>query len=101
MEYEFIADMIGPGVVGHWVAPGQRDVPDPTEYLKVSGKSSQQRDGKLSFRFLELHRKRHRKKPRFQVKLLAIESIRRLLRRLSRRAICQQSAVSGISRCAQ
>ena len=28
-EYEFIADMIGPGVVGHWVAPGERDVPDP------------------------------------------------------------------------
>jgi tetratricopeptide (TPR) repeat protein len=52
-EYEFIADMIGPGVVGHWVAPGERDVPDPTEYLKVSGKSLQQRDGKLSFRFLE------------------------------------------------
>jgi len=52
-EYEFIADMIGPGVVGHWVAPGERDVPDPTEYLKVSGKSLQPRDGKLSFRFLE------------------------------------------------
>jgi tetratricopeptide (TPR) repeat protein len=52
-EYQFIADMIGPGVVGHWVAPGERDVPDPTEYLKVSGKSLQQRDGKLSFRFLE------------------------------------------------
>src|SRR4029077_19499923 len=33
-EYEFIADMIGPGVVGHWVAPGERDVPDPDEYLK-------------------------------------------------------------------
>jgi Tfp pilus assembly protein PilF len=52
-KYEFIADMIGPGVVGHWVAPGERDVPDPTEYLKVSGKSLQPRDGKLSFRFLE------------------------------------------------
>ena len=52
-EYEFIADMIGPGVVGHWVAPGERDVPDPTEYLKVPGKSLQQRAGKLSFRFLE------------------------------------------------
>src|SRR5216110_1098032 len=34
--YEFIADMIGPGVVGHWVAPGERDVPDPDEYLKVA-----------------------------------------------------------------
>ncbi|HET8967140.1 MAG TPA: FG-GAP-like repeat-containing protein, partial [Candidatus Acidoferrum sp.] len=52
-EYEFIADMIGPGVVGHWVAPGERDVPDPTEYLKVSGKSALVRDGMLSFRFLE------------------------------------------------
>jgi Tfp pilus assembly protein PilF len=52
-EYEFIADMIGPGVVGHWVAPGQRDVPDPTEYLKVSGNSARPRNGVLSFRFLE------------------------------------------------
>jgi Tfp pilus assembly protein PilF len=52
-DYEFVADMIGPGVVGHWVAPGERDVPDPTEYLKVSGKSAQPRDGMLSFRFLE------------------------------------------------
>ncbi len=45
--------MIGPGVVGHWIAPGERDVPDPTEYLKVPGKSLQERDGKLSLRFLE------------------------------------------------
>jgi tetratricopeptide (TPR) repeat protein len=52
-KYEFIADMIGPGVVGHWVAAGERDVPDPTEYLKVPAKSLQPRDGKLSFRFLE------------------------------------------------
>ena len=52
-EYEFIADMIGPGVVGHWVAPGERDVPDPDEYLKVPGKSVKARDGMLSFRFME------------------------------------------------
>jgi Tfp pilus assembly protein PilF len=52
-EYQFIADMIGPGVVGHWVAPGERDVPDPTEYLRVPGSSAQVRDGMLSFRFLE------------------------------------------------
>jgi tetratricopeptide (TPR) repeat protein len=52
-EYEFIGDMIGSGVVGHWVAPGERDVPDPTEYLKVPGKSLQVRDGQLSLRFLE------------------------------------------------
>ena len=52
-EYEFIADMIGPGVVGHWVAPGERDVPDPDEYLKVPAKSVGEKNGFLSFRFLE------------------------------------------------
>jgi Flp pilus assembly protein TadD len=52
-EYEFIADMIGPGVVGHWVAPGERDVPDPDEYLKVSAHSLKPRNGMLSFRFME------------------------------------------------
>jgi Tfp pilus assembly protein PilF len=52
-EYEFIADMIGPGVVGHWVAPGERDVPDPDEYLKVPARSVRPRNGLLSFRFME------------------------------------------------
>jgi Tfp pilus assembly protein PilF len=52
-EFEFIADMIGPGVVGHWVAPGERDVPDPDEYLKVNARSLRPRNGLLSFRFLE------------------------------------------------
>jgi tetratricopeptide (TPR) repeat protein len=52
-EYEFIADMIGPGVVGHWVAPGERDVPDPDEYLKVAARSVRLKNGLLSFRFME------------------------------------------------
>jgi tetratricopeptide (TPR) repeat protein len=53
-EYEFIADMIGPGVVGHWIAPGQRDVPDPDEYLKVDSRSVRPlANGLLSFRFME------------------------------------------------
>ncbi len=52
-EYEFIADMIGPGVVGHWVAPGERNIPDPDEYLKVSARSVRKKDGLLSFRFME------------------------------------------------
>src|ERR1035438_7822426 len=45
--------MIGPGVVGHWVAPGERDVPDPDEYLKVAARSVRPRNGLLSFRFME------------------------------------------------
>jgi len=52
-EYEFIADMIGPGVVRHWVAPGERNVPDSDEYLKVDGRSAQPREGLLTFRFME------------------------------------------------
>jgi tetratricopeptide (TPR) repeat protein len=34
-SYEFVADMLGAGVVGHWVGPGQRDVPRPVEYIKI------------------------------------------------------------------
>jgi tetratricopeptide (TPR) repeat protein len=52
-RYEFLADMIGPGIVGHWIAPGQRDVPDPDEYLKVNGSQVALRDGKISFKMLE------------------------------------------------
>jgi len=52
-EYEFISDMIGSGVVGHWIAPGVRDVPDPDEYVKVPAKSAVPKNGLLSFRFLE------------------------------------------------
>ena len=53
-RYEFIADMIGPGIVGHWEAPGRRNIPDPTEYLKVDGSRVKPRNGRLSFRFAEV-----------------------------------------------
>jgi hypothetical protein len=36
-RYEFVADMLGAGVVGHWVGPGQRDIPRPVEYIKING----------------------------------------------------------------
>ena len=57
-EYEFIADMIGSGVVGHWVGAGERgvaerDVPDPDEYIKVGAESVRPLRGMLSFRFME------------------------------------------------
>jgi Tfp pilus assembly protein PilF len=52
-HYEFIADMIGPGIVGHWVAPGERNISDSTEYLKVDGALVRPRNGHLSFRFAE------------------------------------------------
>ena len=52
-RYRFIADMLGAGVVGHWIAPGERNIPDPTEYVKIDGDFLQPRNGLLSFRFME------------------------------------------------
>ena len=63
--------MLGAGVVGHWVGPGQRDVPRPVEYIKIDRNLIQQREDQnlrpvaaeaaatrtghptLSFRFME------------------------------------------------
>ena len=37
-RYEFIADAIGPAVVGHWVAPDTRNISDVDELVKVEGR---------------------------------------------------------------
>jgi tetratricopeptide (TPR) repeat protein len=52
-RYTFVGDMLGAGVVGHWVGPGQRDIPRPTEYIKVDRTTIREKEGKLSFRFME------------------------------------------------
>ena len=52
-RYQFVADMLGAGVVGHWVGHGQRDIPRPTEYIKIDRNAISEKDGKLSFRFME------------------------------------------------
>ncbi len=52
-RYALVGDMIGAGVVGHWIAPGQRNIPRPTEYLKVDRNLIRKKDSKLSFRFME------------------------------------------------
>jgi len=52
-HYEFVADMLGAGVVGHWVGPGQRDIPRPVEYIKINRDSVHENNGKFSFRFME------------------------------------------------
>ena len=51
--YEMISDVIGAAVFGHWVAPHERDLPDPDEYIKVDGDRVKVRDGRLSFTFAE------------------------------------------------
>jgi len=52
-HYELVGDMIGAGVVGHWVGPNQRNVPRPAEYIKVDRNTIRPKDGKLSFRLME------------------------------------------------
>jgi hypothetical protein len=52
-RYKFVSDMLGAGVLGHWVGPGQRNIPRPEEYLKLEGVTPREHDGTLSFRFME------------------------------------------------
>ncbi|MGH9727738.1 MAG: FG-GAP-like repeat-containing protein [Candidatus Acidiferrales bacterium] len=51
--FQFVADIIGSGIVGHWVGPGERNIPNPAEYLKVNGSDVALRKGKLQFRLVE------------------------------------------------
>ena len=47
-RYEFVADMLGAGVVGHWVGPGQRDIPRPVEYIKIDRDMIREKDDQTS-----------------------------------------------------
>lgn len=52
-RYQFISDVIGAGVIGHWVAPTRENIPDPDEWIKVEGAQLQARNGYFSLRFGE------------------------------------------------
>jgi tetratricopeptide (TPR) repeat protein len=52
-HYELVADILGAGVVGHWVGPNQRNISRPTEYIKIDRSALREKDGKLSFRLME------------------------------------------------
>lgn len=52
-KFEFISDILGSGIIGHWIAPGQRNIPDPHEYVKLSSSELQPKNGLLSLRLLE------------------------------------------------
>jgi Flp pilus assembly protein TadD len=52
-KFEFISDIAGPGIVGHWIGPNQRNIPNSAEYLKVDGSQAQAQNGKLRFRLIE------------------------------------------------
>ncbi len=56
-EYQLVGDMLGAGVVGHWIAADkgnvERNIARPTEAIKLDRTALQEKDGKLSFRFME------------------------------------------------
>ena len=56
-HYELVGDMLGAGVVGHWIAASEgsavRNIARPTEAIKLDRRSLHEKDGKLSFRFME------------------------------------------------
>jgi len=60
-EYQLVGDMLGAGVVGHWIGPGEgnaersvvRNIPRPTETIKLDRTALREKDDKLSFRFME------------------------------------------------
>ena len=52
-HYQLVGDMLGAGVVGHWVGPNQRNIARPVEYIKIARDVVVEKNGKLSFRFME------------------------------------------------
>ena len=56
-HYALVGDMLGAGVIGHWIASAngrvERNIPRPTEAIKLDRSALHEKDGKLSFRFME------------------------------------------------
>lgn len=52
-KYEFITDVIGAGVIGHWISPTSKNTPNPDEWVKIDGSKLRPKDGYLSVRFGE------------------------------------------------
>ena len=52
-KYEFITDVIGAGVIGHWISPASKNTPDPDEWVKIDGSRLRTKNGYLSVRFGE------------------------------------------------
>ena len=52
-RYEFVTDVIGAAVVGHWFTPTRRNIPNPGEWVKVDGSDVALVNGRISVRFME------------------------------------------------
>jgi tetratricopeptide (TPR) repeat protein len=52
-KYQFVSDVIGAAVVGHWVSPTATNNARPDEWIKVDGSQLKARNGYFSLRFGE------------------------------------------------
>jgi tetratricopeptide (TPR) repeat protein len=52
-KYQFVTDVIGAAVVGHWISPTARNESDSDEWIKVDGSMLRSHRGTLSLRFGE------------------------------------------------
>ncbi len=52
-HYNFVTDVIGAAVIGHWVSPTRHNIPDADEWVKVDGDQLRERNGLFSLRFGE------------------------------------------------
>jgi tetratricopeptide (TPR) repeat protein len=55
-RYQLVSDILGAGVVGHWVAPGERNIARPTEWVKIDRNAIQEDEGAPSSSLRSLER---------------------------------------------
>ncbi len=49
-RFEFVTDFMGGGEMGYWEGPGERNRPDPLEYVRIRGDQLKARDGRFEIR---------------------------------------------------
>jgi hypothetical protein len=49
-RFEFVTDFLGGGEMGYWLAPGERNTPDPDEYVRLTSDQLVARDGRYELR---------------------------------------------------
>jgi Tfp pilus assembly protein PilF len=49
-RFVFVTDFMGGGEMGYWEGPGRRNMPDPLEYVRISGDELRAKDGRLEIR---------------------------------------------------
>src|SRR6266702_2064522 len=55
-HYQLVADILGAGVIGHWVGPGERNIPRPTEWVKIDRDLIQEKFGSEDSHFSQNRR---------------------------------------------